>query len=212
MTSSMINAVLANFNVNKLAVTGLSLGAQDFTNYAYSDSNNFKKIAALFLFSPLGTTKPLYGGWQVPGKWFATYHTYLYEGCATQDPLGFYPDAIAEYDTVVAYKVTPAPEFTNMTCNCHGAGSWGPFYSKYWMDPVTGRNIYDQFMYLFPVPKSIAALPPVVVPPVVIVPPVVSCPPPIKQRTAVGFTLTYVNGVTTAIVNYSDSTSGAITP
>jgi hypothetical protein len=195
--AGVIAAVKSTFNVNKIAVSGLSEGCGDFTNWAYSSYANFSQIAAFFLFSPQPTQAVAYAGPGTQCQWFLKDSAYFYAACATQDPDGFYGPALLEFDSIQAEHPYRTPEFTAMSCSCHSSAAWGQFFSPYWIDPVTGRNIYNQFMYEYPVAS--------VGPPVT--PPVTKCP---VQRTAIGFTLTYVNGVLTTLVTYSDSTSAPI--
>lgn len=155
------NAIISQINqtypVNALAVTGLSLGSQTWTNYAFSSYSNFKQIQAFFLFSSDPTQVPQYGGWPTQPSWFYKDSAYYYGGCGTADVL-FYNMQFALYDSIATYPEYRKPEFTSVNGAGHSAAAWGQFYSPYWIDPATGRNIYQQFVYEYPIGKPVVVV------------------------------------------------------
>lgn len=152
MTQAFMNGVFSTYkHIGHLAVTGLSEGGGDWTNWMYSDSNNFKKVSAIFLLSPQPTQAVSQGGWAVQPSWYARFKTYFWCAVATADPDGFYGPALAEYDSILHYPPPIAPYFQGLTCGCHSPTAWGPFYSIYNPDPITGQTMIQRFNFLFPV-------------------------------------------------------------
>jgi hypothetical protein len=183
---TVISSVRNFFNVNRIAVAGLSEGCQDWTDWAYSSYSNFSQIAAFFLFSPEETSNPPYG----PGtqcRWFLSDSAYFYAACAQADPDGFYGPLLLEFDSIQAFHLYRTPELTTMSCACHSSAAWGQFFSPYWKDQVTGRNIYDQFMYEFPVGGAAAPVP------------VPTTPMPAPAKTIKSILITYSDGSTQSL-------------
>ncbi|HSY75512.1 MAG TPA: hypothetical protein VK890_01570, partial [Bacteroidia bacterium] len=143
------------------------------------------------------TNLPQFGGPTIYPKWFTTDSVYYNGICGTAD--GFYAPQNALYDSILPYKPYFTPSFTTLTGVGHTSASWGPYFSPYSKDPITGLSKYQTFMKLFPVAPAVVVNPaPVPVP----------VPTPIgkflvRSTFAIDFTKK-----TTIITNmYSDSTS-----
>jgi hypothetical protein len=156
---SYITTLKSRYNINKIAVSGYSLGAQDWTNFLWASASNFKQVSAWFMSSSDPTTLPQFGGPTLYPAWFAQDSVYYDGVCGSAD--GFYQLQTALFDSISAYKPYPTPHYTVLSGVGHSSQSWGPYFSPYVFDPVTGLNKYQTFMKLYPVTNPTPVVPPV---------------------------------------------------
>lgn len=161
---AIVTALKAMHHVSKFYVTGLSMGAQTWSNYSCYSEAYFKQINGYVLCS---TDAP-----NIPTPiWFKTDTAFWYGACGTADP--FYStlanNMLSLYTTLSSYGLYYKPYLDAFTGVGHGDPVWSDVYSPAWISPAMGMSSYRKLISISPAPYKVnTTAPPVTTPPVII--------------------------------------------
>lgn len=191
-----LTALHNTYKISKMFVTGLSIGAQEWTNFQWGGVSNFKQIFGSFMFSTDPPTVAPYGTAVVQPVLFATDSAFYYGGVGTADP--FYNSVgpismLPIFDSIQAQHPFYTPYLDLWTGVGHSDPVWSDGYNPAWNSPSMRMSIYRKVMQLAPIG-----------------PPVVPPPGPGTQLTSV--TAAQLATIApTAGLTYYNSTTGKIT-
>lgn len=160
---AIVTALKAMHHVSRFYVTGLSMGAQTWSNYSSASESNFKQINGYVLCS---TDAP-----NIPTPiWFKTDTAFWYGACGTADP--FYSslanNMLSLYTTLSSEGLYYKPYLDAFTGVGHSDPVWSDVYSPAWISPAMGMTAYRKLISISPAPYKVnTTAPPVITPPVI---------------------------------------------
>lgn len=161
---AIITALKARHHVSRFYATGLSMGAQTWSNFSSAAEANFKQINGYVLCSTDAPPPPT-------PIWYKTDTAFWYGACGTAD--NFYSslpnNMLSLYTTLSAEGLYWKPYLDAFQGVGHGDPVWSDVYNPAWISPAMGVSTYRKLISISPPPYKVnTTAPPVTPPPVII--------------------------------------------